>query len=146
MKKKVTFFFLIIILNLISCNVSKEHFHTSPPQKIKSITFENWTAGRRESGSGTVIIIELKKPLQNNIQLEKIYYQNLETELLQVNKTKFKAIFHYNAIFQVHQNSTIATKEFHLKDNEAVIEYQKNNQKYWYKCTQIKEIAPKEFP
>lgn len=146
MKKKVTFFFLIIILNLISCKASKAPFYGLPPQKIKSITFENWITGRRESGGGTVFIIELKKPLQNNIQLEKIYYQNLETELLQVNETTFKANFHYNAIFQEHQTSTIATIEFHLKDNEAVIEYQKNNQKYWYKCTQIKEIVPKEFP
>ena len=146
MKKIAPLFFLIIILNLFSCNALKEPFYASSPQEIKSITFENWTAGRRESGSGTVFIIELEKPLGNTIRLEKIYYKNLETELVQVNETKFRANIHYNAIFQEHQTSTIATIEFHLKDNEAVIEYQKDNKKYWHKCTQIKEIVPKEFP
>ena len=146
MKKTASFFFLMLLLNLISCNASKERFHASPPQKIKSISFENWTAGRRESGSVTAFVIELEKPLKNNIRLEKIYFRNLETEIVQVNETKFKANFHYNAIYQKNQTSAIEGKEFHLKDNEAVIEYQKDNQKYWCKCTQIIEITPKQFP
>ncbi|MCF8320034.1 MAG: hypothetical protein K9I35_02360 [Flavobacterium sp.] len=146
MKKVTSIFFLIILLNLFSCNASKETIYTSLPQEIKSITFENWTAGRMESGSGTVFVIELEKPLGNTIRLEKIYFKNLETEIVQVNETKFKANFHYNKIYQQHQTSAIATKEFHLKENEAVIEYLKNNKKYWYKCTQIKEITPLLFP
>ena len=146
MKTITPLFLLIFILNLFSCKASKETINASPPQEIKSITFENWTAGRMESGSGTVFIIELEKPLQSNIQLEKIYYKNLETELTKVNETTFRANFHYNAIYQKHENSAIGTKEFHLKENEAVIEYQKNNKKYWHKCTQIKEITPILFP
>lgn len=146
MKKVTPIFFLIFLLNLFSCNASKETIYTVPPQEIKSITFENWTAGRMESGSGTLFIIELEKPLGNTIRLEKIYYKNLETELVQINETKFRANFHYNKIYQQHQTSTIATKEFHLKENEAVIEYLKNNKKYWHKCTQIKEITPLLFP
>jgi hypothetical protein len=63
-----------------------------------------------------------------------------------VNETTFRANFHYNDIYQKHENSAIGTKEFHLKENEAVIEYLKNNKKYWYKCTQIKEITPLLFP
>lgn len=146
MKTITPLFLLIFILNLFSCKASKETINASPPQEIKSITFENWTAGRMESGSGTVFIIELEKPLQSNIQLEKIYYKNLETEFTKVNETTFRANFHYNAIYQKHENSAIGTKEFHLKENEAVIEYQKNNKKYWHKCTQIKEITPILFP
>lgn len=146
MKTITPLFLLIFSLNLFSCKASKETIYASPPQEIKSITFENWTAGRMESGSGTVFIIELEKPLQSNIQLEKIYYKNLETELTKVNETTFRANFHYNAIYQKHENSAIGTKEFHLKENEAVIEYQKNNKKYWHKCTQIKEITPILFP
>ena len=146
MKKTTSIFFLIIHLILLSCNASKESINASTLQEIKTITFENWIAGRMESGSGTVFTIELEKSLQNNIRLEKIYYKNLETELVQVNETKFRANFHYNKIYQQHQTSAIATKEFHLKENEAVIEYQKNNKKYWHKCTQIKEITPLLFP
>jgi len=146
MKTITPIFSLIIILNLFSCKASKETIYTSPPQKIKSITFENWTAGRMESGSGTVFMIELEKPLQTNIQLEKIYYKDLETELVKVNETTFRANFHYNAIYQKHKNSAIGVNKFLLKENEAVIEYQKNNKKYWHKCTQIKEITPILFP
>ena len=47
-----------------------------------------------------------------------------------MNETTFRANFHYNTIYQKHENSAIGTKEFHLKENEAVIEYQKNNRKY----------------
>ncbi len=146
MKKTTSIFFLIIHLILLSCNASKESINASTLQEIKTITFENWIAGRMESGSGTVFTIELEKSLQNNIRLEKIYYKNLETELVQVNETKFRANFHYNALYKKHQNSAIATKEFHLKDNEVVIEYEKNGLKYWYKCSQIKEVIPIQFP
>jgi hypothetical protein len=146
MKTITPLLLLIIILNLFSCKALKETVYASSPQKIKSITLENWTAGRMESGSGTVLIIELEKPLQTNIQLEKIYFKNLETEIVKVNETTFRANFHYNAIYQKHENSAIGTKDFHLKENEAVIEYQKNNKKYWHKCTQIKEITPLLFP
>ncbi len=118
--KKIVFLFLI---NLLSCNASKDLFYAAMPQEIKSITFENWTSGRMESGSGTVFIIEFEKPLRSNVRIEKIFYKNLETEFVQVNETKFKAKFHYNAIFQEFQTSATATKNFHLKDNEAVIEY-----------------------
>ena len=90
MKKTTSLFFLIILLNLFSCNATKEPFYAPAPQEIKLITFENWTAGRMESGSGTVFIIELEKPLGETIRLEKIYYKNLETELVQVNETKFR--------------------------------------------------------
>ena len=146
MKKIAPIFFLVIILNLFSCNVSKETIYGSPPQEIKTITLENWTGGRMESGSGTAFAIELVNPLNKNIQLKKIYYKNLETELIQVNKTNFKANFHYNVIYQEHKTSLIASKEFNLKINEAVIEFLRDNIKYWYKCTQIKEITPIEFP
>lgn len=138
MKKTVSLF--IIIINLLSCNASKDQFYAAMPQEIRSITIENWTGGRMESGSGTVFIIEFEKPLLSNVHIEKIYYKNLETEFVQVNETKFKANFHYIAIFQEFQTSAIATKKFHLKDNEAVIEYQKNNKTYFYKCSNIKEI------
>jgi hypothetical protein len=60
MKKTASFFFLTIILKLISCTASKAHLYDSPPQKIKSISFENWNTGRRESGGGTLFIIELE--------------------------------------------------------------------------------------
>jgi hypothetical protein len=137
--KKTVFLFLFII-NLLSCNASKDLFYVAMPQEIKSITFENWTSGRMESGSGTVFIIEFEKPLRNNVRIEKIYYKNLETEFVQVNETKFKANFHYNTIFQEFQTSAIATKNFNLKDNEAIIEYQNHNKTYFYKCSNIKEI------
>lgn len=146
MKKKSLLFLVFSFLNLVSCNSPKDIIFNAPPQEIKSITYENWTAGRMESGTGTVFIIEFAKPLQNNIQLQKIYYQNLETEIVQLNENKFRANFHYNALNQKHQTSVIANKEFHLKEKEAVLEYQKNSQIYWYKFTQIKEITPRQFP
>ena len=132
MKKITSGLFLIIILNLFSCNASKEPFYASPPQEIKSITFENWTGGRMESGSGTVFVIELEKPLPKNILLIKIYYQNLETELVQVDETKFRANFHYNAIYQEHQASATATKEFHLKAPIALQGGELNYKMNWY--------------
>ena len=64
---------LLLSLLLISLTVcaTKENLKVNFPQEIESISFEKWTGGRSEAGSGTTITIEFKKPLQNNIHLQK---------------------------------------------------------------------------
>ena len=135
--KKTVFLFII---NLLSCNASKDLFYAAMPQEIKSITFENWTSGRMESGSGTVFIIEFEKPLRSNVRIEKIFYKNQETEIVQETETKYSASFHSNALYREQHSSDAASKNFNLKDNEAVIEYQNRNKTYFYKYSNIKEI------
>ena len=133
---------LLLSLLLISLTVcaTKENLKANFPQEITSISFEKWTGGRSEAGSGTTITIEFKKQLSKNIHLEKIYFQNQETEIIQENETKYRASFHSNALYREHHSSVAASKIFNLKDNEAVIEYQNNNKTYFYKCSNIKEI------
>ena len=133
---------LLLSLLLISLTVcaTKENLKVNFPQEIESISFEKWTGGRSEAGSGTTITIEFKKQLSKNIHLEKIYFQNQETEIIQENETKYRASFHSNALYREQHSSDAASKNFNLKDNEAVIEYQNHKKTYFYKCSNIKEI------
>jgi hypothetical protein len=140
MKRLIKRLLLLSIFIFLTFCVPKESLKVTFPQEILSISFEKWTGGRSEAGSGTTITIEFKKPLQKNIHLEKIYFQNQETEIIQENETKYRASFHSNALYREHHSSVAASKIFNLKDNEAVIEYQNNNKTYFYKCSNIKEI------
>ena len=140
MKKYIIRFFLVSLLFSFLFCATKENFKKTFPQEIASISFEKWTGGRRETGSGTTISIEFKNPLQKNIHLQKVYFQNQETEIVQENETKFRANVHSNALYREHHSSDSDSKNFNLKDNEAVIEYQNKNKTYFYKCSNIKEI------
>ncbi|MSP84338.1 MAG: hypothetical protein EXR18_00715 [Flavobacteriaceae bacterium] len=140
MKKKINPLLLLLVFNLLAFCATKENSKAPFTQEIASISFEKWTGGRRETGSGTKVSIKFNKPLQKNIHLKKIYFQNQETEILKENETKYSASFHSNALYQEYHSSDIASKNFNLKDNEAVIEYQNHNKTYFYKCSNIKEI------
>jgi hypothetical protein len=59
---------------------------------------------------------------------------------VQENETKFRANFHSNTLYREHHSSNSDSKNFNLKDNEAVFEYQNKNKTYFYKCSNIKEI------
>lgn len=140
MKKKINLFVVIVIPILFTFCAVKESLKSTFPQEIGSITFEKWSGGRMESGSGATIIIALKKPLQKNVYLQRVYFQNQETEIVQETETIFRANFHSNALYREQLSSNIASKNFNLKDNEAVIEYQIHKKTYFYKCSNIKEI------
>ena len=140
MKSYLKQFSLFALLNFFTFCATKQNLKATFPQEIVSISFEKWTGGRIETGSGTTISIEFKKPLRKNIHLQKLYFQNQETEVLQENETKFRANFHSNALYREQQSSDVASNNFNLKDNEAVIEYQNKNKTYFYKCSNIKEI------
>ncbi|CAN1546027.1 hypothetical protein MCEGE10_01964 [Flavobacteriaceae bacterium] len=140
MKKYIIQLLLLTLFNLITFCASKENLKANFPQEITSMSFEKWTGGRRETGSGTKVSIEFKKQLPKNIHLQKIYFQNQETEIVQENETKFSASFHSNALYREQHSSDAASKNFNLKDNEAVIEYQNQSKTYFYKCSNIKEI------
>ena len=146
MKHTKTIFLLFTLQFLFAFCTSKEGFQQKFPQEISTISFEKWMGGRQEAGSGTTIRIELKKPLSKNIHLEKIYFQGFETQIVQENETTFKASFYFNAIYRNPNSSNFDSKKFNLKQNEAVIEYQKNNKTFFYKCRNIKEIPMIAYP
>jgi hypothetical protein len=146
MKHTKTIFFLFALQFLFAFCGSKEGFQQKFPQEISAISFEKWMAGRKETGSGTTIRIEFKKPLSKIIHLEKIYFQGFETQIERENETTFKASFYFNAIYRNPNSSNFDSKKFILKQNEAVIEYQKNNKTFFYKCRNIKEIPMIAYP
>ena len=140
MKKTAQRLLLFMILGLLSFCATKENLKVTFPQEIVSISCERWTGGRRETGNGITISIEFKKPLQKSIHLEKLYLEKLEAKIVKENEKKYRASFFANALFREPKSSNTTTKNFHLKENEAVIEYQNHNKTYFYKCSNIKEI------
>ena len=140
MNKHIRRFLLLSLSISLTFCASKDNLKATFPQEIASISFEKWTGGRRETGSGTKVSIEFKKSLPKNIHLQKIYFQNQKTEIVQDNETKYSASFHSNALYREQHSSDAATKNFNLNGNEAVIEYQNQSKTYFYKCSNIKEI------
>lgn len=146
MKHSKTLFFLFAVSFLFAFCASKDGLQQKFPQKITTVSYEKWMGGRKEAGSGTTIRIQFQKPLSKSIQLEKIYFQGFETQIVQENETNFKASFYFNAIYRDPNSSNFDSKKFNLKQNEAVIEYQKNNKIFFYKCRNIKEIPMIAYP
>lgn len=140
MRKHLKQLLVLALFSLLTFCATKENLKATISQEIASISFEKWTGGRRETGGGTKVSIEFKKLLQKNIYLQKIYFQNQVTEIVQENETKYSASFHSNALYREQHSSDAASKNFNLKDNEAVIEYKNNNKTYFYRCSNIKEI------
>lgn len=140
MKKYIKQFLLLSLLISLTFCSTKEYLKVNFPQEIESISFEKWTGGRQEAGSGSTIRIKFKKPLSKTIHLEKIYFQGFETQIAKENEINFKASFYFNAIYRNPNSSNFDSKKFNLKQNEAVIEYQKNNKTFFYKSRNIKEI------
>lgn len=139
MKKYALKLLVLSALVLLSFCGSKKIYKKNFPQEIVSVSFEKWTGGREESGSGATIFIDLKKPLQKNIQLKKIYFQNQESAIRKENETRYSSNFHSNAVHNKFHSSDVTSKNFELKDNEVVIEFQKHNKIYFLKCINIKE-------
>lgn len=138
-KKHVLQLLVLSALVLLPFCASKKNYKKNFPQEIVSMSFEKWNGGREELGSGATIFIDLKKPLQKNIHLKKIYFQNQESAITKDNETRYSSNFHSNTVHNKFHSSDVISKNFELKDNEAVIEYQKHNKIYFLKCINIKE-------
>ncbi|MFV5690765.1 hypothetical protein ACM55K_01930 [Flavobacterium sp. LT1R49] len=129
----------------------KPELQTEFPQDIKSVYFQKWTGG--QEGSGIDFYIEFAKPLSKEIELDKIYFKNQESNFEQVSKNTFVAHFYQKNMNQDlildsdskkeygNKAPIIIKPKFDLKPNEALLEYTENNKTLFFKI-----MNPKENP
>ena len=134
----------LLLVLIVSCAASKEEFEKKFPQKIEKVYFKKWFGGRPETGFGTHFFIELEQPLNNQIQLHKVYFQNRETLITKQDDKIYTA----NFLTKPNLNWEPKVKEiprFTLNDNEAVLEYSYKGKIRFYKINKCKEISPDYF-
>ncbi len=161
MTKKITILFtaLVLLSVLFSCTSNSKIFEENPPFTVKEATFQNWFAGAQEFGKGTHVFLEMENITQNT-QIDSIYFRGL-ADVLQKdpnNPLKYKGnlkaaakqdvVLHENPIKEINNPIPNIQKDFRfdLSPNEAVISYHKNNKRYYYKVTHLKEIEPLNYP
>jgi hypothetical protein len=154
---KKIIFFLFIGISLSFC-AQKPRIQAKFPQELASVYYQKWVGGVRGSGGGIHFHIEFKKPLSSDIQLEKVYFQNLEAKMERQSQTVFVANFvkKYNnpdLILEDDSNKEYGNKapviekpKFNLKPNEAMLEYRKKNKILFFKIKNIKEKPMIAYP
>lgn len=157
MKIFIKLFFLILIFSCSSKKEANLNLQNSFPQEIKTVYFQKWTGGQERTGSGTNFYLEFQKPLPEEIQLQKIYFQNQEAILESESETVFVAHFHKkpkkDLILDADPTNEFGNEppentkpKFSLQPNEAIIEYSNQNKKSGFKISNIKEKELIAYP
>ncbi len=150
---------IILFSVFFSCTSSTKVFEENPPFKVKEATFQNWFAGAQEFGRGIHIFLEIENVAQD-VQIDSIYFRGMAGILLRDtnNALKYKANFKAaakrdivmdeNPVKEMNNPVPDIDKDFafDLSPNEAVLSYRKNNKRYYYKLTDLKEIEALNYP
>ena len=132
-----------MVFTLFSC-VTKQNAQVVFSEKISEIYFQRWIGGQELTGSGIYFYIQLEKPLDQNIKLEKVYFRGNEAVLNKENETNYKASF-----FQKNQKDKILTTEnilYQITENQAILTYKINNKTLNIKVENIKEKELIAYP
>ncbi|RTY88244.1 hypothetical protein [Flavobacterium sp. RSP15] len=145
---KTIFFSAITAISLTFCAM-KHELQTEFPQEIQSVFYQKVKKGTESSVIN--FYIEFKKPLANNIKLEKIYFHNEESPVSEITKNTFVSHFYQsnkkedlilnrNPAKEYGNKAPVVQKsKFDLKFNEVVLEYTKDGKTLFYKISNVLE-------
>ena len=145
---KIISLVLITAISLTFCAM-KQEFQTEFPQEIQSAFYQKMKNGTENSD--THFYIEFKKPLADNIKLEKIYFHNQESSVEEISKNTAVAHFYQSnkredlildsnpAKEYGNKAPVIQKSKFDLKPNEAILKYKKDNKTQYFKITNLIE-------
>ncbi|HFS68024.1 MAG TPA: hypothetical protein ENK67_07420 [Flavobacteriia bacterium] len=141
----------IITIFLFSCNTVK--FVKTPPFYIEDAKYQYWFGGRE--GVRGISVKILLKDIDKKVQFENLYFRNKKLKVSLSKKNNLKLLsanintsttnqglkMHVDAKKEYGNTLLKTDKEFPftLKENEAVIEYKKENKEYFYKVKLQKE-------
>jgi hypothetical protein len=146
---KKSIFLVLIILGFNYCG-SKHQRQMEFKQEI-SRTYYKTQVDNQQQAVSINFYIEFKEPLSKEVSLEKIYFRNKEAEIEKVSDIKYVAHFLQTAMLRDFILDSDSKKEygnrapiivkpkFELNNDEAVLEYQKNNKILFLKLTGINE-------
>lgn len=126
------------------------------PVEIAGVYFENWTSGVRGGGAGINFFIEFKAALPKEIVLKQLYFRDKKSSLNPLTETSYVSRF-LNTDSNPKDNIVMsyetrkceksnANTPFVIKDNQAVLEYFKNEELNYFLISDIKELPLQFYP
>ncbi len=135
------------ILSLIGCTSQKKLETSGIPFEIGQSSFQPWSGGREESGSGAELKISIAEAM-NDMSFEKIYFRGraLQCEIKTENglSTLVAAYTKKGTTEMPDEKEGIKMQEmFQLQPDEAIVAFKTLDSKLKYtKVSDIKEKAP----
>lgn len=142
---------VFISFTLVSCSASKEKEEASDILEIEEVYYQKWAAGVQEGGSGINFYLKLKKPLSNELVLEKLRFEAVEVPFKKENEIVYVAkitnpqndlILDENP--QKEYGNQIPIKR--LKPNEAYLLFKMNSKVYAKHLQNVKEKPMIAYP
>jgi hypothetical protein len=155
---KIVLIFLSLFLSQ-TCNkkMSNSEILDQLPSVIETVYFQKWVAGQEESGSGTHFFIQFKTTFPENIKLKKVYFQGQESDLQSEDENIFTANFtnkpKQDRILNADSEKEFGNKppeitkpKYDLKSNEAILEFEKDQNPLIFKLQNIKQKELLAYP
>lgn len=133
-----------IVFSLMSCSSQKQLETTDIPFEIGQSTFQKWSGGKEESGTGAELKIVISEAM-NDMTVEKVYFRGRAMDCeLKTEEGMTSIIATYKSKDVSNDDDGKKMQEaFELQPTEAVLAYQKADGKVKYvKVEGIKEKAP----
>jgi hypothetical protein len=120
-------------------------------QEIAEVYYETQAVENELEAVIVSLYIEFKKPLSEEIRLQKVYFRNQEAVIEKESEKKYVAHFPQILVKQDlvldsdckkeygNKAPIIVKPKFELKIDEAILEYKKNNKTIFFKLTGITE-------
>ncbi|WP_339611138.1 hypothetical protein [uncultured Planktosalinus sp.] len=151
--------FLFISIFMISCNSNKIVLQENPPFEVKEASFQKWFGGIQEAGKGIHFTLTFSE-ISEDVLVEKIYFRGKSEILKQnaqnrkvyrasfVDKPKEDVILDSNPAMEMdNPKPSIPVKfSFDLKENEAVVQYRKNDKINYFKIDNVTEKEVIAYP
>lgn len=148
-------FIKIAVLVLFFCSLSfcgsKPSFQMNFPQEIKAVYFQRQNIGQQESDQALDFFVELADPVQKDLFLDTIYFQDQKAKLEKRSEKVFVARFYPKEAKEDfildsdplkeygNKSPVVVPPKFDLKPTEAVLEYKLKTKTFYYKISNIKE-------
>jgi hypothetical protein len=144
----------ILIVLSASCYTfcgSNHQIQIDFPQEMVQVYYETSVADSLRSSVSIDFLLEFKEELSEEIRLQKLYFRNQETMIEKLSDKKYVAHFRQMAVRQDfildsdvkkeygNKAPVIVKPKFGLNKDEAVLEYNKDDETIFFKLTGINE-------
>jgi hypothetical protein len=153
--KIITLFFS---LSFFSCGSTNEVIQSVEKaqlqEEIQEVYFQGWIAGVRGGGAGIGFYVNFKKPLEDEVTLEKVHFRTYEAMFNKVNDTNYIA----NITTGQNQRDEILVEtdekvkkevkasNINLKGNQAILFFKKDGKLYSKTIENVKEKEMIAYP
>ena len=131
-------------------------FEQNPPFSVEEASYQQWTAGTPEGGSGVNVFINFSD-IQEGVVFKEIYFNNMKTEVVMSptvrvqyvgyfkNEPKRDVIMDSNPINEA-ANTPPKKIPFQLNDDDAVISYEFNGEMGYFKIENLEQKKMLAYP